>query len=310
MTDELQQVLPSIMQFLRENAIGILVSIGIFILMERVISLLANHYVQEDERRHEIKKWSRYFILVFFVIWLVLLYYTYAEKNMPFFLFILGLLLAAIAISLRDIFSNIAGWVIIMSGRGYRARDRVKIGSIIGDVIDIGILRTTLAEIGEWVKADQSTGRLVTIPNNMVLSNPVSNYTQGFDFVWDEFSLNITFESEWSRAEEIMLDVAMKDFEDKKDQILERIKMVKKKYLLRYNVVSPKVYITIGDSGVCLTLRYMVRTRRRRTMQDSFSREILARFATEPRVELAYPTMRLYRMGESPAPDTGQRASE
>ncbi len=295
---DLGRVVPALLQFLRENAVGILVYAVILVVLERVLSLLSNRYVQEDDRRHEIKKWSRYIILVFFALGIVLLYYTYAEKNMPFYLFVLGLLLAAIAIALRDVFSNFAGWVIIMSGRGFRARDRVKIGSITGDVIDIGIMRTTLSEIGEWVSADQSTGRLVTIPNNMVLNNPVSNYTQGFSFIWDELSVMVTFESDWSKAEQILLQAVMRDFEEKKDEILERIRMVRKKYLLRYNVVSPKVYITIADSGVNLTVRYMVRTRKRRTLQDSFSREILQRIHKESSVELAYPTMRIYRQGE------------
>jgi small-conductance mechanosensitive channel len=90
----------------------------------------------------------------------------------------------------------------------------------------------------------------------------------------------------------------MQDFEEKKEQIQERLKRVRQQYLLRYNFISPKVYVRIADSGVELAIRYMVRARRRRTEEDALAREILSRFAADKHIEFAYPTTRFYRMGE------------
>ena len=285
--------------FLRGNLIVLCGLLLIIIVLERVASFLADRIVQDDERRHVLKKWLRYLALFFGFFCILFLYGTYAHKDT---FFLVGLFLAGIAISLRDVFSNFVGWLIINSQKGFHHGDRIKIGSVVsGDVIDIGVLRTTLVEIGEWVDADQSTGRLVTVPNSMVLTNSVHNYTEGHDLIWNEFKVLVTFESDWEAAEKIMLEIAQADFEGKKEFILERLRKVRKRYLLRYNFITPKVYVKIADSGVLLTLRYMVRARRRRTMDDTVSREILRRFAVEPSIEFAYPTMRLFRADENPA---------
>jgi small-conductance mechanosensitive channel len=295
-----QTFFPSVVEFLQVNALGLLVSIAVILLIGRIITSIANKYVHQEEVQHGIRKWVRYITIIAIVLWILVLYYnSQVRRDTPFFLFLVGLLLAGVAISLRDVLSNIVGWFVIVSNKGFRSGDRIKIGGLSGDVIDVGILRTVIAEIGDWVHADQSTGRLVTVPNSMVLTHEVYNYTQGYDFIWNEMRVLVTFESDWQRAEAIMLEVAQEDFEQKKNQIQERLSRVRRRYLLRYSYISPTVYVRVAESGVELALRYMVRARRRRTVEDAFAREILQRFAREPKVELAYPTIRVFRAGEA-----------
>ncbi len=286
-----------ILTFIQGNIVALAGLLLVIVILERVATLLADRYVSDDLRRHSLKKWLRYTALFFGFLSILFLYGTYAHKDT---FFVVGLFLAGIAISLRDVFSNFVGWLIINSQKGFSHGDRITIGKIVsGDVIDIGVLRTTLVEIGEWVHADQSTGRLVTIPNSLILTNTVHNYTEGHDLIWNELVIMVTFESDWEKAEKIILDLAEKDFEEKKDSILERLRKVRRRYLLRYNFVTPKVYVTVAESGVQLSLRYMVSARRRRTMDDLFSREILRQFALEPSISLAYLTMRIYRNSEA-----------
>ena len=293
-----KEITDGLMAFLRGNIISLIGLLLIIILFDRVAVFLADRYVKNDERRHALKKWVRYFTLFFGFLCVLFVYGAHARKDV---FFVVGLFLAGVAISLRDVFSNFIGWLIINSPKGFSQGDRIAVGQVItGDVIDIGVLRTTLTEIGGWVDADQSTGRLVTIPNSLILNNAIHNYTVGHDLIWHELPVTVTFESDWEKAEEIMLAVAEKDFEVRKESILEQIRKVKQRYLVRYNFITPKVYVTIADSGVLLTLRYMVSARRRRTMEDEFSREILRQFTMEPAVELAYPTTRIYYKGNPP----------
>ncbi|MBD3315431.1 MAG: mechanosensitive ion channel [Chitinivibrionales bacterium] len=297
---------PSFVEFIQTNGLVLLVSIVAILLIGHIITTLTNRYVRQEEIQHGIRKWVRYATLFAVVAAIVVSYYnSQVKRETPFFLFLVGLFLAGVALSMRDVFSNIVGWLVIVSNRGFKSGDRIKIGNLSGDVIDIGMLRTIVAEVGDWVHADQSTGRLVSVPNSMVLSHEVYNYTQGYDFIWNEMRVLVTFESDWERAEAIMLEVANEDFRQKRHHIQERLSKVRRRYLLRYNYISPTVYTKVADSGVELALRYMVRARRRRTVEDAFSREILRRFAREPRVAFAYPTIRMYRAGEQ----QGRRSS-
>jgi small-conductance mechanosensitive channel len=284
--------------FFLRNAIGIALSIIILMAISHFAVGIAGKYLHQEEKKHSVKKWIRYVTAIFGILWLLVLYNAQSGKNTSFYLFLIGIILAGIAISVRDVFSNMVGWGVIPSSKGFRQGDRIKIGQLTGDVIDIGLLRTMIAEIGGWVNADQSTGRLVSMPNSMALTNEIYNFTQAYEFIWDEIRIVVTFESDWRKAETIMEEVAFRDFEEKKEQIQERIRLAQSRFLLRFNFISPKVYVRIADSGVELTLRYMVQTRRRRTAQDWIAREILERFAQEKSIEFAYPTMRIYRLGD------------
>ncbi len=281
--------------FIQQEAIGLVIVIGLISVIGRIVSSTATKYVQNDKKKHAIKKWTRYITAIFIVFWILILYNSHVQRDTPFYLFLIGIFLASIAISMRDVFSNCVGWMIIISSKGFKNGDRIKIGTIKGDVIDVGILRTIVAEIGDWVEADQSTGRLISMPNSIMLTQEVYNYTTGYDFIWDEIRILITFESNWQKAEKIINEIALEDFNPKKEQIQERLKRVKRDYLLRFNYITPKVYVTIKDSGIELALRYMVRARRRRTLEDSVAREILTRFQNENDVDFAYPTIRVYK---------------
>jgi small-conductance mechanosensitive channel len=99
---------------------------------------------------------------------------------------ILGFTGAGAAIALQEVIVSLAGGIAIATGNFYHTGDRVKIGGIIRDVIDIGVLRTTLMECGEWVKADLPTGRMVRVANSLVFREPIFNYSVDFPFLWDE----------------------------------------------------------------------------------------------------------------------------
>ena len=112
----------------------------------------------------------------------------------------LGLVSAGLAIALSDLLKDIAGWLYILTRRPLRVGDRVEIDGTIGDVVDIRLVRFSLIEIGNWVDADQSTGRLIHVPNGLLFTKPIANYTEGFDYIWDEVPVLITFESDRGRG--------------------------------------------------------------------------------------------------------------
>jgi len=122
----------------------------------------------------------------------------------------LGLLSAGIAIALKDLLVNIAGWLYIISFRPFVVGDRIQIGDNSGDVIDISVFGSTLLEIRKWVDADQSTGRILVIPNGQLLTLSLANYTKGLPYIWNEIPILITFESDWKKAKKMFLEILVK----------------------------------------------------------------------------------------------------
>ena len=201
---------------------------------------------------------------------------------------------AGLALALHQVILCFTGWLVLLVHRYYDVGDRVQIGEVRGDVSDIGILHTTLVEIGEWVAADQSTGRLVSVPNSSVFTKPIRNYTRGFRYIWNEISVLITFESNWRKAQRIMLDLAQPGAEEIEKDFREQLRHISRKYMILYQHLTPIVYPAIRDSGVELTLRYLTKPKQRRGTEAELTARILDAFAAEPDIEFAYPTTRFF----------------
>lgn len=207
----------------------------------------------------------------------------------------LGLLSAGLAIALKDPVTDFAGWIFILWRKPLDVGDRIQIGDTKGDVIDIRVFKFTVLEIGNWVHADQSTGRVVHIPNHKVFSDSLANYTSDFEFIWNELQVLVTFESDWQKAKQLLQEIADEHLQDFVEQAQRQVRRAKKSYLIYYRYLTPTVYTDVQDSGVRLTIRHLSSPRKRRSVSEEIWENILKKFNEHDDIELAYPTMRIYK---------------
>ena len=216
----------------------------------------------------------------------------------------LGLFTAGLAIALKDMLTNIAGWVFILARKPFNLGDRVQIGDQAGDVIDLRLFQFTLLEIGNWVDADQSTGRIIHIPNGKVFTQTQSNYSSGFKFIWNEIGVLVTFESNWTKAKDLMQKIVSEHAKELSADAEKKIIEASKKYMIFYQYLTPIVYTSVKDSGIMLTMRYICDPRRRRITEHEIWEDVLTAFSTLEDIEFAYPTQRFYtrkdEKGDSP----------
>jgi len=205
---------------------------------------------------------------------------------------VIGLAGAGLAIALQDPIVSLAGWFLIIGKAGITVGDRVEINNVKGDVIDIGLLRTSVLEVGNWVSAEQSTGRVVFFPNSFIFKNHFFNYSTGNSFIWDEVHITVTYESDWKRTQEIIEQVAQPICQEFVERAKANQAEVSRRFHINLGTLTPYVYISIAESGVELVLRYLTEIRRRRATRDQICREILQAFSSESRIDLAYPTRR------------------
>ncbi len=205
----------------------------------------------------------------------------------------MGILGAGVAVASQELIGSLGAGLNIMFGNIYRVGDRVRVGEGVGDVMDISLMRTTVMEVGEWVKADQYTGRVVTVANRVVWTDPVYNYTHRWGYLWDEITATVTYESDWQRAAEILLEhgqqyteVLQADAEAKLSKIIER-------YPLKQTTVEPTIYLAMADSWIEITLRYIVDAQERRKVKGQLHREVLEHFQEEEGITIASPTVEM-----------------
>lgn len=206
----------------------------------------------------------------------------------------LGLVSAGVAIALKDLLVNLAGWGFILWRRPFEVGDRIQMGEYAGDVIDIRLFQFSLIEIGNWVAADQSTGRIVHVPNGKVLTEFTANYTKGFQYIWNELPVLVTFESDWKRAKALMGEIAERHGGHLTEAAERKIRDVSSRFMIFYQNLTPIVYTSVADSGVLLTLRYLCEPRRRRSTEEAIWEDVLEAFGACDDIDFAYPTRRFY----------------
>ena len=144
----------------------------------------------------------------------------------------LGLVSAGIAIALKDPLVNLTAWIFIIIRQPLKIGDRIQMGEITGDVIDIRLFQFSVMEIGNWVDADQSTGRIIHVPNGSIFTKPQANFTAGFEYIWNEIPVLVTFESDWKKAKKILSEIVEKHAVNLSREAEKQIKEAAKRFLM------------------------------------------------------------------------------
>jgi small-conductance mechanosensitive channel len=220
----------------------------------------------------------------------------------------LGLLSAGLAIALQSPLVNLAGWAFVLWRKPFTVGDRIQLGDHRGDVIDQRIFMFSLLEIGNWVDADQSTGRVIHIPNGKIFTEVLANYGQGLHYIWNEVPVLVTFESNWKAAKKILLNIVEQHGTAISEAAQKQLRDAAKKYMIFYKNLTPTVYTCVKDCGVMLTIRYLCDPRQRRGTEQHIWESILEAFGQHEDIDFAYPTQRFYSNDREGKPGTRPEA--
>ncbi len=207
----------------------------------------------------------------------------------------LGILSAGLAIALQEPIANLFGFAFILWRRPFEVGDRIEIGAHAGDVVDVRLFQFTLLEVGNWVRADQSTGRVIHVPNGWVFRYATANFNRGIDHIWNELPVTVTFESDWRLAKQVLTRILADSSQVAEETIKARIDAAANRYFIKYMNLTPIVWTSVSDDGVVLTLRYLCDPRKRRSSAGELWEKILEEFGKLDAVEFAYKTVRQYR---------------
>ncbi len=281
-------------RWLFDPVVGKIVIILIALIIIAVITKLLKKYptrlIKDKESKYRFRKLINFVGFIIFFIFIVI---TFSDK-LGGLTVALGVAGAGIAFALQEVIASFAGWLAVMFGGFYKTGDRVQLGGIKGDVIDVGVLRTTLMEIGEWIDGDLYNGRIVRIANSFVFKQPVFNYSADFPFVWDEIKLPIRYDSDYALTREILNNISNEILSEFSEDAKKKWHLMLKKYLVEDSVTEPVVTIAANDNWVEFSLRYTVDFKKRRSVKDKLFSRILDEIQkTNGRIRFASATFEL-----------------
>ena len=270
---------------------------------------LTNRYVQDVRRRGQVMAARR---LVLGLIVLAVVVANFSEE-IGSAATVLGFAAAGIAVALQNVILSIAGYFFLIGRFGIKAGDRVQIGGVTGDVIDIGLVKLSLMELGGTGAHRQPTGRVVVFSNAIVFQ-PTGNFFKqapGTSFVWNEMHLTFAPDCDYRLAEKRLLDAVDEVFARYRDRVMRDYRHLERDLNLMLETPKPQSRLSISPAGVEMTVRYPAETRTAGQIADEVSRRVLDAINREPSLLLATQGVaNIQAQTPSPTPSDGSPAAE
>lgn len=271
----------------------VLVGLVVILVAVRLMRRTATRYVSDDSLRYRARKFVSFFGYLVALLFVALVFSDYLGG----FAVAFGVAGAGIAFALQEVIVSVAGWTAVSFGGFYKVGDRIQLGGIKGDVIDIGVLRTTVMQTGEWVDGDQYNGRIVRIANSFVFKEPVFNYSGEFPFLWDEIMVPVKYGSDYKLARGLIERVAEEVVGDYARSAQKAWAPMTRRYLIEDAAVEPMTMIKANSDWVEFTLRYVVDYKARRSTKDRLFTRILEEIdKSDEKVGIAAATLNIEKL--------------
>jgi small-conductance mechanosensitive channel len=254
------------------SILGVVLIRSAFRLLERT---LPPHFGYGDQRYHVRKMVTAAAYVIIFTFITIL--FADRLKHVGFAVGVMG---AGVVVALQDVIASLGGFIAIGFSNLYRVGDRIQVNETKGDVVDISVLRTTVLETGNWVSGDLYNGRIVRIPNSIVLKGLVFNYSQGFRFVWDEIKIQLTCGSDHQHTREMLLRVTKETVSDYLVEAQRSWKWVTENYRIESPLLEPMVTLQASGGSLEFALSYIVDYTKRTTVKDQLFTKIVDEVAS------------------------------
>ncbi len=199
---------------------------------------------------------------------------------------LLSIIAVAATLTLKELILNGACWFVIIWRNLFHLGDRIEIDDQCGDVIDMGLFYFTILEVGNWIDAEQSTGRIIKIPNMLVLTKCLANYSRGLKHIWVEIPVVLTLNGNWECAKDLLIQLAEK-YSKKLSKKEEDAINKNNDQIMLFKKLTSTVYTSIKSGYIVLTMRILCEPRQRREIEHSIWEDILRELANHDDIQLA-----------------------
>jgi len=250
-----------------------------FLIFSIIISILKKQLLKKVTRKKQVSNVIAFFGLIrfVFIILLAIIIIIAYYGNWGDVGFIAGLLTIALGMALQKPIGSIFAWLIIVTRKPFGIGDRIVISNIRGDVADISLTHIYLEEVGGTIDGEEKSNRSVILPTSIIFEQEVINYNEKDEYILDEVTVAITYESNLEKAEKIMNDAVGKIMTPLWETFQKRIPL------------ESHTRLKCKDSGIDVTVRYYSIVTKRNAISTDIIREILNQISKTKDVEIAYP---------------------
>lgn len=241
-------------------------------------------YVHDARRRYQFLLLRRIVIWIAVGVIIILTFATQLGSAVTF----AGLLTAGVAVALQNVIVSVVGYFFLIGKYGVRVGDRVQISGVTGEVVDIGLVRLHLMELGGPGES-QPSGRIVAFSNSIVFQPTAGIFKQipGTSFIWHELKLTLAGDADYHVARDRITQAVESALHDYREGMEMQRQLVER----NLNSVSaaelhPKVRLHYTSSGIEATVRFPVQIEKAADMDDHLMRELISAAEREPKLRI------------------------
>lgn len=253
----------------------IIMLILVFVVLGLILKFIKKSLLKKAKTKRQISNieiFTRVFKYGIVLIVIIFAIFSYAGSWTGLGL-TMGLFSAALGWALQKPITGIAAWIMVVTRRPFEIGDRITIGQVRGDVVEISLTHIYIQEIGGIIGGEENSGRIVMVPNSILFEQNIINYTSTDDYVLDQVSVTVTYESNLDKAIKLVLEAAKKE-------IKEFIEDVKR---------EPYIRTYFQPSGIDVKVRYFAPAKRLQEFSSRITKEIFDSIMRTKDVEIAYP---------------------
>ncbi|MBU0615958.1 MAG: mechanosensitive ion channel family protein [Nanoarchaeota archaeon] len=254
---------------------GLILFVIILLAFNVALKLIRKSLLKKAKTKHQksnVEIFTKVIKYVFVVILFLFVIFS-ASGGWTGFGLSVGLFSAALGWALQRPITGMAGWIMVITKRPFEIGDRIIIGSVKGDVVDINLTHIYISEVGGIVRGEENSGRYIMIPNSKLFEVDITNYTFDTEYILDQVSVTVTFEGNLDKAMKIAKEAAIKHTKEFMD------KTKSKPYIRTY----------FKDFGMEVRVRYLSPAKRVQEISSYITKEIYDRIKSEKDVQIAYP---------------------
>lgn len=256
------------------NIIYTLLAFIILKIISRLIKFINKKAISSEKQIYIFQKRNKAIFTILFSLITLLIW----QNELKDIITLISFVSAALTLALRDIIYNYFSGIYIKLSKPINVEDRIKVGDTTGDVINISSLSFELLEVD--LETNQSTGKIIHIPNSQIFSAQIKNYNTAFKYIWDEISINISLNSDIDKAKKILLKIVSTNeiIKDIPKKMKMEIKNSNSDYRIYYNKLTPIIYTKIKENKIILTARFLIHPKKQRNVESDLYEKIFQEY--------------------------------
>ncbi len=261
------------------------IMIALVLSLNRLLKQILSKKIDDRASAYNIKNLINFLSFVLILLIAISLIFSNWYATMVSF----GVVSLILGLALQNPITSLFGWVYLLIRKPYEVGDRIKIGNVYGDVMNVGYLDTTLWEFGgDYLSGDHPSGKIIRFSNSKIFNEYVVNYSWPlFPFIWTEIKFYVSYTSDFNLISRLATEITENEVGEAMMRRVNRLKKILKDSMVQELEIKEKpsvIFHAHDNTWIEVTVRFLVEPKSSGTTKSLLFTHIMKELKNHPDV--------------------------